>query len=250
MPSKASAANSSAFGSMGAASGASSVAIGDSAQATQTGAIAIGLNSQSTGINSIAIGAGAVATGSVAVGAGASASNGGAAFGDGAGRDRTHVGGDRPRRQATAPNAVALGAGSVANAANTVSVGAPGNERRITNVARRRQPTDAVNVGQCRASPTGFQSQIGGLQSQINDNSSEARARHRRRSGDGERTDAVDARKDDLASSAPRHSRVEYGVGFGFAHRLPTGTPLSFVGGYGNGGGREHTGYVGLGGEF
>ncbi len=42
----------------------------------------------------------------------------------------------------------------------------------------------------------------------------------------------------------------EYGVGFGFAHRLNTGIPLSIVGGYGNGGGREHTAYVGIGGEF
>ena len=42
----------------------------------------------------------------------------------------------------------------------------------------------------------------------------------------------------------------EYGVGFAFAHRLNTGIPLSIVGGYGNGGGSEHTGYVGLGGEF
>lgn len=42
----------------------------------------------------------------------------------------------------------------------------------------------------------------------------------------------------------------EYGVGVGFAHRLNTAIPLSVVGGYGNGGGREHTAYVGFGGEF
>ena len=35
----------------------------------------------------------------------------------------------------------------------------------------------------------------------------------------------------------------------GFAHRLNTSVPLAIVGGYGNGGGREHTAYVGLGGE-
>jgi len=40
------------------------------------------------------------------------------------------------------------------------------------------------------------------------------------------------------------------GFGFGFAHRLNTGMPLSIVGGYGNGGGTQHTAYVGLGGEF
>jgi trimeric autotransporter adhesin len=42
----------------------------------------------------------------------------------------------------------------------------------------------------------------------------------------------------------------EYGAGFAFSHRLNTPRPLAFVGGYGNGGGRDHTGYIGLGGEF
>ncbi len=42
----------------------------------------------------------------------------------------------------------------------------------------------------------------------------------------------------------------EGGFGFGFAHRLNTAVPLSVVGGYGNGGGVEHTAYLGLGGEF
>ena len=36
--------------------------------------------------------------------------------------------------------------------------------------------------------------------------------------------------------------------GFGFAYRLHTAMPLNIVGG--NGGGNEHTAYVGLGGEF
>ena len=51
----------------------------------------------------------------------------------------------------------------------------------------------------------GFESQIGGLQSQIIDNNG-GPARHRRRSGNGERADAVDARKNDLAS--PRLDRL------------------------------------------
>ena len=51
--------------------------------------------------------------------------------------------------------------------ANTVSVGAPGSERRITNVAAGINQTDAVNVGQLQSLSAGFQSQIGGLQSQI-----------------------------------------------------------------------------------
>jgi autotransporter adhesin len=56
-----------------------------------------------------------------------------------------------------------------------VSVGAAGNERRITNVAAGISPTDAVNVGQFSSMATGFQSQIGGLQNQIIDNRFEAR---------------------------------------------------------------------------
>jgi autotransporter adhesin len=51
-----------------------------------------------------------------------------------------------------------------------VSVGAPGSERRITNVAAGIAPTDAVNVGQLNSVAAGFQSQIGGLQSQITEN--------------------------------------------------------------------------------
>lgn len=40
----------------------------------------------------------------------------------------------------------------------------------------------------------------------------------------------------------------EFDVGFG--NRLNTAMPLSIVGGYGNGGRREQTAYVGVGGEF
>jgi autotransporter adhesin len=43
---------------------------------------------------------------------------------------------------------VALGAGSVANQADTVSVGSAGDERRIVNVAPGTAPTDAVNLSQ------------------------------------------------------------------------------------------------------
>jgi trimeric autotransporter adhesin len=42
----------------------------------------------------------------------------------------------------------------------------------------------------------------------------------------------------------------ETGLGFGVAHRLPAAVPLDLIAGYGNGGGNQHTGYVGLGGEF
>jgi autotransporter adhesin len=52
--------------------------------------------------------------------------------------------------KAGADNAVALGAGSVADQANTVSVGAAGKERRITNVADGVDDTDAANVSQLK----------------------------------------------------------------------------------------------------
>ena len=57
-------------------------------------------------------------------------------------------------------NSVALGAGSIAGAPNTVSVGAPGAERRITNVAPGINGTDAANVDQVNA-VAGLANQIG-----------------------------------------------------------------------------------------
>ncbi len=45
---------------------------------------------------------------------------------------------------------MAIGSGSVASEVNTFSVGAPGNERRITNVAPGVHGTDAVNMNQYR----------------------------------------------------------------------------------------------------
>ncbi|KVQ04229.1 hypothetical protein WJ95_23115 [Burkholderia ubonensis] len=45
-------------------------------------------------------------------------------------------------------NSVAIGSGSVATDPNTVSIGAPGSERRLTNVAPAINGTDAVNLNQ------------------------------------------------------------------------------------------------------
>src|SRR5690606_38850022 len=73
---------------------------------------------------------------------------------------------------ATAPNSVALGAGSVATQANTVSVGSPGNERRVTNVAPGVAPSDAATVGHVQSLVSevnaGLMSQISGLQAHVN----------------------------------------------------------------------------------
>jgi len=167
--------NATAIGSGSSSSGLNSIAVGTGSQATQSGSIAVGFNSSSTGLNSIAIGTGATATGSVAVGAGASAANGGAAYGDGAvatGSLSTAVG---PNASATSANSVAIGSGSTNTVANTVSFGSAGNERRLTNVAAGISQTDAVNVGQLQSVAAGFQTQLGSLQTQINDTRWEAR---------------------------------------------------------------------------
>jgi autotransporter adhesin len=86
-----------------------SVAIDFQANANASNATALGNNAQ------------ALATGATAIGLNASA---------------------------TGQNAVALGQGSVADVANTVSVGSPGNERRIVNVA-----PGTLAANSCMAAP-------------------------------------------------------------------------------------------------
>jgi autotransporter adhesin len=51
---------------------------------------------------------------------------------------------------ANAYGSIALGAGSIADVANVLSIGAPNAERRIINVDRGRDLTDAVNVSQLK----------------------------------------------------------------------------------------------------
>jgi autotransporter adhesin len=53
-----------------------------------------------------------------------------------------------PNASTTAANAVAIGSGSLANEESSVSMGAPGHDRRITHVAAGTAPTDAATVGQ------------------------------------------------------------------------------------------------------
>ncbi|WP_197042163.1 YadA-like family protein [Sandarakinorhabdus oryzae] len=133
--------------------------IADSFQLNTQGGIAIGGNRitglGSNGLDAVAGEAGSIAFGNSAVTA-AAATNA-VALGTGA--------------TVTAANGVALGAGSVADrapsaayaayglatpqaSAGSVSVGAPGAERQITNVAPGSAPTDAVNVAQLAAVST------------------------------------------------------------------------------------------------
>ena len=74
----------------------------------------------------------------------------------------------------TAPDSVSLGSGSIANEPMTVSVGAPGRERRITNVADGINDFDAVNVRQLRALDQKLDKGIGDLREDMNQLKSDA----------------------------------------------------------------------------
>jgi autotransporter adhesin len=120
---------STAVGSFAHATGAQSTAVGEAAQATANFSTALGQNAQATGSGiSTAVGnfAQATAAASTALGANAKASGLGS---------------------------VALGASSIADEINTVSVGRAGVfTRRITNVAMGARGNDAVTVKQLKKS--------------------------------------------------------------------------------------------------
>lgn len=124
-------ATTSGIGSTAIGAGASArsydTAVGYNATVTADNSTAIGANSAIYSANSVAIGANSVVDRGAA---------GGTAIGQNA------------RVQSGANNSVALGKDSIASEPNTVSVGSPGNERRITNVADGTNSTDAVNKRQ------------------------------------------------------------------------------------------------------
>jgi autotransporter adhesin len=213
-----------AFGDFAAATGgtatvSSATAIGNSASATTPNAVAVGQSANVLATNGTAIGGGATV-------------------------------------QSGATNSVAIGQGSVATTPNSVSFGTPGSPRVLSNVAPGVAPGDVATFGQLSSMATGIQtqiggiqSQIGGLQSQISNNLTESRRG----------IAAAVATANAPMPSAPgrlsyqiRGSTYEGQGGFGLslAYRLNTTVPLAVVGGYGNGGGVENTGYVGLQGEF
>ncbi|OZI62463.1 YadA family autotransporter adhesin [Bordetella genomosp. 11] len=115
-----------ALGWTSAATGLWSTAVGGAAAATADRATAVGVGAQASAPDALALGYDAAATqsGSVALGPGA----------------RTAVG------ARTAYVAYALAAPQTS--AGEVSVGNPGAQRQITNVAAGAAPTDAVNVSQ------------------------------------------------------------------------------------------------------
>ncbi|OXJ15510.1 hypothetical protein CFB39_29845 [Burkholderia sp. AU6039] len=152
------------MGANDTATGNGAVALGNANTANGASALALGSSNQATADNTIALGnqATASATGAQAYGSAAKATAADAlAFGTNA--------------QANVANSIALGANSVTSAANptssatiggvtypfaggspvgVVSVGAPGQERQITNVAAGRisaSSTDAINGSQLNA---------------------------------------------------------------------------------------------------
>lgn len=150
---------------------ASAVAVGDSSSA-QNGSVALGQNATAgagqvilfgqvvaQATNATAVGNSAAALGEQSVALGANASVGigairSVAIGAGAG--------------VSGQNSVALGAGSTdSGQSNVVSVGAPGAERRITNVAPGIVGTDAVNLNQLTAAQGQLQGQIANQQMQL-----------------------------------------------------------------------------------
>ncbi|RUZ99161.1 calcium-binding protein, partial [Mesorhizobium sp. M7A.F.Ca.US.002.01.1.1] len=146
----ASALDATALGYISKASGQYSTAIGANATATATSSTAIGQNSLAAGVQATAVGVGAnaVAQNALALGAGSAAGNAGdVALGSGSvtdvavGTPSTVINGTTYAFQGTNPT-------------STVSVGAVGAERTITNVAAGRissTSTDAINGSQLAA---------------------------------------------------------------------------------------------------
>ena len=135
------------------ASGLGAVAIGSGTSSTGNLATAVGSNAHANKGSGVALGERAIADTSYATSVGASArSYGTKAVAVGfatmvdAGTDRgTAVG---YLSKVSANNAVALGAYSLADRANTVSLGIVGGERQVVNMAAGVQDTDGVNVSQ------------------------------------------------------------------------------------------------------
>jgi autotransporter adhesin len=157
------AAHGSAFGVNANANGTDSFAAGENAFAAGQGDLAVGFNSHVGADNSTAVGTNtsiaASSPNSTAIGAGATV---------GANAANSTALGFGATINANASNSVALGANSVASAPNTVSVGAAGSERRITNVAAGVGATDAVNVGQLTALANSAQAGILNLDHRVN----------------------------------------------------------------------------------
>ncbi|WP_267127245.1 YadA family autotransporter adhesin, partial [Xanthomonas sacchari] len=135
-------------------------AVGPAAFAGGVGSTALGNRSWAGGTRSLALGGGTVWNGnffldtpvlfydSIAIGTKSDVfGDQSIAIGPGARVGNSQFVNDK---QTITNNSVALGAGSVAERDNTVSIGAAGAERQLTNLAAGTMDTDAVNLAQLR----------------------------------------------------------------------------------------------------
>lgn len=167
--SKAAGKRSMALGTGAESAGENSIAAGAGAKASAQGAMGIGAGADGSGLESIAVGAGAKASGrkSIAAGAGARALHArSVALGDGAVTDAP-VG----TSEVEIPGAGAKYSNvSGTKPVGTVSVGKPGEERTITNVAAGRVgpgSTDAINGSELYAVKQGMEQNYNDLSKKI-----------------------------------------------------------------------------------
>jgi trimeric autotransporter adhesin len=147
------ASNQTIVGNLPNASGVNSTAAGYNSVASGKGSLAAGYGNVASGTQSFAIGYGNLVKGNNSGSFGdpnVIAGNGSYAVGNNntITANNAFVLGNNVTIPAGDDGAVVLGNNSASGGANTVSVGAPGAERRITNVAPGVNPTDAVNVSQ------------------------------------------------------------------------------------------------------
>lgn len=130
-------------------------AVGYNSVVTADGSTALGANTRIESSNSVAVGADAVVE---------SGASGGTAIGQ------------NSRILSGATNSVAIGKNSVASEPDTVSIGSPGNERRVTNVAPGIYGTDAANMNQLNRTNAQVDTNTGNIahnRSDINQNRSD-----------------------------------------------------------------------------
>ncbi len=151
----------SAFGSWSQVTGNNGTAIGYSSLAGKE-ATALGYRNQASGDQSTAVGYNNVVSG---------ANSGAVGSGNSVAANNTYVMGNNITVDANSSNSVVLGNGSVASGPNTVSVGAAGAERRITNVAAGEvsaTSTDAINGSQLFASNQELRFDLNALRNDTN----------------------------------------------------------------------------------
>ena len=271
--------NATACGSNATASSSQSTAIGGSAQATGLNSAAVGTQAVASGLNATAMGAFANSSPhGTAVGYSSSASASAVAIGvtsNAGGASAVALG---PSAIANFANSTAVGGGATTTRANQQSFGTAANTYTMSgltsaaSLAAQTGPTSLVTTdaagnlaaaGFSAADISGLQNSVSGLQNSVSTLQGNVAALQGQVGAN-----LIEARRGIAAAvataSAPMPSapgktswqvrgstfQSQTGFGFGFAHRLHTSMPLSIVGGYGNGGGTQHTAYVGMGGEF